>query len=325
MSPDKFINDIVVNILDESICTEKNYSLGGSKNTFRQSIKRNNGIGKKIITMLTNLIIKHPEKRNEIFKYLEQYLSEDEKKYMYKNPSDIKSIINFSVKKINNRDRNLEDSQKYKIVDISTLQKMGWTIKDYVEAATILSYETIDGLTEEHNGEIEKQIPIITEQPENRRILLDENNKMIGMWSFKPFYDDVFQKAKNGELFDIEITPAMMPTLIPGIYNIYFSNICLKDKYRKTMVFKILLFSIIELIEKWANEGIYINEICAQAYSDSGRNLCRSIGLKFIKNHIDHGDIYCGFVYDLIERPFCEDFADVKRLYRKFKEKQLII
>lgn len=58
MSPDKFINNIVVNILDENICTEKNYSLGGSKNTLRQCIERNNGIGKKVSTMLIMLLDK---------------------------------------------------------------------------------------------------------------------------------------------------------------------------------------------------------------------------------------------------------------------------
>ena len=315
--PSEFLNKIVVNILDESICTEKNYDLGGSKNTFRQCVNRNNGIGKKVTTMLYNLIIKHPEKKIEVFNYLEQFLTLEEKRYMKKNLDDIKTTLNCVVKKINNRNKNISDNKKqnYRIVDIATLQKMGWSIRKYVEEATILSYEAIEGLTEEHNGEIEKQIPIIKEQPENRRILLDENNKMIGMWSFKPFYDDVFQKTKNGELFDVEITPDMMPTLIPGTYNIYFSNICLKPQYRKTIVFKILLFSIIELIETWADEGIFIHEICAQAYSDSGKNLCKSIGLNFVKNHIDHGEIYCGYVYNLVEEEFCRDFEKVKYLF----------
>lgn len=145
------------------------------------------------------------------------------------------------------------------------------------------------------------------------------------MWSFKPFYNEYFQKAKNGELFDIEITPDMMPTLIPGIYNVYFSNICLKEQYRKTIVFKTLLFSIIEVIEKWAKEGIYINEVCAQAYTTSSKNLCRSIGLDFIKSHIDHGDIYCGHIYDLVEENFCNDFTELRNLYRNFKIKYLKI
>jgi hypothetical protein len=323
MSPEKFLNNIVVNILDESMCTEKNYSLGGSKNTFRQCIERNNGIGKKVSTMLINLVIKHPEKKDKIFKYLEQYLTENEIKYMYQNPNEIKTIINFAVKKINTRnkinEKHLEDDNQYKIVDINTLLKMGWTIRDYVKTSTLLSLELMEGLTDEHITELEKSIKVVAEQPENRRILLDGNNKMVGMWSFKPFYDDIFQKAKNGELFDSEISPNMMPTLIPGTYNIYFSNIVLKEQYRKTIVFKILLFSIIELIEKWANEGIFINEICAQAYTDSGLNLCKSIGLNFHKKHIDHGDIYCGYVYDLVEKPFCKDFENARNLYREFK------
>lgn len=325
MTPAKFINDIVCNILDESLCTEKNFLIGGTKNTLKQCIKRNIGIGKTVVEMITNLVMKHPEKKTEVFQYLKQYLTEKEILYMYDNPNEIKTIINFATKKINarNKSRNHLESNQYKIVDINTLLKMGWTIRDYVKTSTLLSLELMEGLTEEHITELEKSIRVVAEQPENRRILLDNNNKMVGMWSFKPFYDDIFQKTKNGELFDSEIRPNMMPTLIPGgIYNIYFSNIVLKEEYRKTIIFKILLFSVIELIEKWANEGIFINEICAQAYTDSGLNLCKSIGLTFHKKHIDHGDIYCGYVYDLVEKPFCKDFKNLRSLYKNFKIQQ---
>jgi hypothetical protein len=326
MSPDKFINGIVVNILDESICTEKNYSLGGSKNTFRQCIERNKGIGKKVSTMISNLIIKHPEKHKEIFKYLEKYLTDSETSYMYDNPTDIKTIVDFAVKKINSRLKHncIEERKQYKIVDIATLQKMGWSIRDYVKKSTMLSYEVYDELTDEHVTEFEKSVKVVAEQPENRRILLDENNEMIGMWSFKPFYDDIFQKTKNGELYDSEIKPDMMPTLIAGgVYNIYFSNIVLKEKYRKSKVFGILFDSILELIEEWAKEDIFINEICAQAYSDSGINLCKTLGLKFIKKHVDHGEIYCGYVQDLTETRFCNRFENLRILYKNFKDKQL--
>ncbi|MEN8907971.1 MAG: hypothetical protein ABF289_18620 [Clostridiales bacterium] len=212
---------------------------------------------------------------------------------------------------------NSED--KFKIVDINTLQEMGWTIKDYVEEATKLSFETVDELTEEHIVDMENSIAVISEQPENRRILLNEMNEMIGYWSFKTFYDDVFEKAKNGELFDSTIKKDMIPTMIAGIYNIYVSNICLKTRYRRTIVFRKMLFSIIDLFEEWANQEIYIKELCTQAYTDSGVNLCKSIGLKFYRHHIDHGDIYCGYIYDLVNQPFCKNNEKIKKLYSEFK------
>jgi len=314
MKPSNFINTIVKDILKKEISSNNMFKYDGSRNTLRQCVNRNTVIGDRVVTMLSNMISMEIDiiKKDKAIDYV--------RKIAGINSADIKELVTIAADRINRKDT-IMNTDNFKIVGIPELLKMGWTIRQYVEAATLLSYEEITGLTDEHNGEIEDNIKIVSEQPENRRILLDENNNMIGMWSFKPFYDDIFQKAKNGELYDGEIRASMLPTLIPGIYNIYFSNICLKKHHRKSKVFKILWESIIELFQEWAKDGIYIKEICAQAYTTSGINLCKTAGLQFHKNHIDHGEIYCGYVWDLVENKYCNEFEEVRKLYQEFKHK----
>ena len=109
----------------------------------------------------------------------------------------------------------------------------------------------------------------------------------------------------------------MIPVLVPGTYNIYFVEICLNHKYKGTLVFRVVLNSIAEVIENLARREIFVNEICTQAYTTDGERLCKSLGLKYHKKHVDSGNIYCGSVKDLLEQPFCRNFYTLKRLYSK--------
>ncbi|MEN8905602.1 MAG: hypothetical protein ABF289_06540 [Clostridiales bacterium] len=204
-----------------------------------------------------------------------------------------------------------------KVLSIFDLMEIGWTIKDYVIEATKLNYEVIDDLTPEHNGEIEQLTLMISKHPENRRILLDENNNMIGYWSLEPLFDDIFEKAKNGELFDNELTADKIAVLVPGVYNVYFSSICLKEDHRKKYAFKKLLFSLIDYLEELALDGVFFNEICTLAYSDDGKSLSKTIGLRLHKNHIDHGEIYCGNIYDILSQPICKNYDSLRTLYNQ--------
>jgi hypothetical protein len=141
---------------------------------------------------------------------------------------------------------------------------------------------------------------------------------MVGYWSIIPLVDELFIKDKRGEFFVSEINPYTMPMFITGnTYNIHFSTICLKTKYRKTSVFNKLLFSIIEFIEKLALNGVYINEVVTKASSSNGIALSRGLGLEFLTNHVDgHGEIYWAKIVDLLERPFLRDFEVLRSLYK---------
>ena len=135
----------------------------------------------------------------------------------------------------------------------------------------------------------------------------------------KPKIDQICaisEKDKRGEFFVSEMTADTMPLLIKGTYNIHFGAICLKKPYQKTPIFNKLLFSIVEYIEKLAINNVFINGICTQAYSKDGKALAKSLGLKYCVDHKDgHGEVYCGTIRELLERPFLRDFDVLRSLY----------
>jgi hypothetical protein len=210
-------------------------------------------------------------------------------------------------------------SEKVKLMDIYDAMKINWNLKDLISESIKLDYEAFDDLTPEHTGTV-KQWVNVNKHSELWRVLVDENNKMIGYWNMVPLYDDSFEKAINGEVLDSEISVDMIPILLPGVYNVYFVAICLDEKYRNTRSIGVLLQSVVQVAEELAENDIYIDKICAQAYSESGRALCKTLKFDYVKEHIDHGEIYQGTMHHLINRPFARKNKKVIELYESFKK-----
>jgi hypothetical protein len=318
-TPKKLIPTIIEDILNEHLTSEKNFEWGGSINTFKQCIKRNNGIGKKVELMLFNAINKKPEKHIELKKYLERFLEEKEQ-HKLKN-QDINDVLKYIINKINNRDKKRDfirptEDENFKIINLNQLLKMGFSLENIVKISISLDYDTIENLTEEHNGSLEQWINVSRFNADTIRWLLNSKNNIIGYWHFTTLFDEPFKKAKKGVLLDSEITVDKIPVLLPGTYNIYFVGICLLEEHRrKTTTFGKLLFSILEVIENLAKRNVFIDEICALAYTKNGIQLSKSIGLKYLRDHEEHGEIYWGKIKNLLDKKFCENFIDLKNLY----------
>jgi len=324
-----FILDIVTKLLNKPLSSNEYYGIGGSKDIFRRTVERNKGIGDTCIEVLSNLIIKETEyneiKKNLVLDYLKQFLTHKEKIYVKRNSKDMKTIVNFAAAKFSTHSNvpdlssvqyfNLSTDGNYRVVGVKDLVNIGWTFKAVVDETIKMDFETIDNITLEHNGDNEQWFQIVRETPETLRFLIDENNKAIGYYYFIPMFEDMFSKAKNGQLFDSEITADKVPLFLQGIYNIYFPAICIREKYRKTLALKKMLISALDLFEELALSGIFINEICALAYSNSGASLCQSVGLKYTQNHIAEGKIYHGNIEDLLKHPLCTKYAKLKDLY----------
>jgi hypothetical protein len=125
-----------------------------------------------------------------------------------------------------------------------------------------------------------------------------------------------FKRAKDGKMLESDVKIEDIPHMVPGKYNIYFDGICIKPKYRNPIVLKKLLSAMFATYEELAENGIFIDEICTWAYTDSGSALCRSMGLAYIKEHEDTGKVYCGTMYDLLQHPLCKQFPRLKNLYK---------
>jgi hypothetical protein len=308
-----FLNTLFRNILEKPVAANRYvYKYNISRNNFAYYINTNHPMSQNIADGLYKIAIdtikEEPEKEATIIDYFSSFLTIKEK-----DPLSDCEIIRAAIAKFT-ATSNKKRKNKLKIIGYQDIKKMGKDIQEFVSQAIELDNDTIEDLTDEHEGNMEQWVELASKLPETFRYLFD-NNEMIGIWGFKPLFDEDFQRAKNGKLFDGELNLSMMPMLITGTYNIYFVNICLKERYRGTKALKILLDSIADALVILAKRDIFINEICTQAYSLDGERLCKSLGLKYHTKHVDCGNIYCGTIKDLLEQPFCRNFYTLKNLY----------
>ena len=173
-------------------------------------------------------------------------------------------------------------------------------------------------MTDEHKGGIEQWIQIVKEHPDNSRILLNDKDEMVGFWDFVTLFEDEYKKAKAGQLNDCELTVEIMPPMIPGTYNIYFASICLKENYKKTLALQKLLISMLNVFEELALNGVFIDEICTWAYTDSGIALSKALGLKYHVEHKEHGKIFYTTMIDLLKQPLSKKFKTLKVMYNQY-------
>lgn len=212
-----------------------------------------------------------------------------------------------------------KNEEETKIYDVNELLKKGWSIREVSTTMLKLLHETVEILNPQNVTNVNDFEKVIKAYPETKQMLLNNNNEVIGLWSIIPLNQNTFEKAKKGEFFVGEINEYTTKMLTPDTNNnIHFAAICLKDIYRKSPIFNRLLFSFIEYIEKLALNKIFINEVVTKAGTKSGIILARSLGLKYIKDHIDeHGEIYHSTIFDLLEQPYMRDFHVLRRLYKE--------
>lgn len=205
-----------------------------------------------------------------------------------------------------------------KVVDMYELISMGWTIKDYIIEVYKAWGEIIENFEEEHQEDQLVWEKIVLDHMESRKVLMNEKNEFVGYWNFDPLFDDIFNKAKDGRLLEGEIKQEDIPYFIPGSYNLYFENIFINVNYQKTsFALKKVLISILDSFEEMAQNDVFIKEICVWGYTNSGKALCKSLGLNYRKNHVEEGEIYCGTINDLLKHPICKSRDTLKNLYKK--------
>lgn len=70
-----------------------------------------------------------------------------------------------------------------------------------------------------------------------------------------------------------------------------------KAHYRRGVGVTMLFKSFLKLLAELAANGIFFEEVCANAYSKHGAALCRSFGMMTTQAHVSTGDVYARSVY----------------------------
>jgi hypothetical protein len=213
--------------------------------------------------------------------------------------------------------RFFKENGKVKVYTLLELINKGWTLEKFAGEMLNLFHKTINNLADDNTSTIQEMIEIIGNQPDSRRLLLNERNEAIGCWSLNPLFKEDFIRDTKGNFYVSELINDTVPILMQGTFDIHFGVICLIEEYRNTSTFNKLLFSIVKFIEELALNDVFLDGICTQTYTPHGRVLAKSIGLKYCCQHEDgHGQVYCGNIRDLLNKPFLRDYNVLKSLYK---------
>jgi len=206
-----------------------------------------------------------------------------------------------------------------KIANIYDVLSWGWDGKKLLEELIRIDYQTIENLNDEHEGHVNQWDPVFMDNPETWRILIESPQNIVGYWHFVPLFDDEFKLVKQGSLLDSAITSDKVKMFIqPGYYNIYFSAICILPNYRKYSTTYLLLNSILDVFAILAKQGIFIKEVSANAYTPSGISFCKSLGFKYLRDHVSHGKIFVAKNLSLLNSPLVQkNHTELINLYSK--------
>jgi len=179
------------------------------------------------------------------------------------------------------------------ILSIREVGELGWSPEDVMARIIELDYKLLENIPAQHEGTLAQWLEKWTTYPESGRVMVTAKGKLIGYWSTACLHHEDFELMKRGEIFDGDLSPSRMCSFeLPGIYKLYFVTVCIETLFRSAQSLRLLLGSFLDVLQELAEQGIFFDEMCANAYTARGEALCRSIGMKHLCDHKDSGHIY---------------------------------
>ena len=168
-----------------------------------------------------------------------------------------------------------------------------WTGVKLLQTLIKLDYATLEHLTKGDEGNPKQWAPVFMNHPQTWRMLIDHNDQIDGYWHFAPLFTDDYKLAKAGKLLDSQITASRVRLFeLPGLYDVYFVQLCLHPRFRQPRHVMHLFRSILGVLEELSADGIFIRNVCANAYTEAGDAICHSFNLKKGPKHQHRGRIY---------------------------------
>lgn len=203
------------------------------------------------------------------------------------------------------------------IADLNNVTQWNWDGRQLLEKLIAMDYSMFQELTPEHEGDPEQWAPVFLDHPDTWRLLITPNNEIVGYWHFVPLFENDFQRAIKGELRDSEITTDKVRVFeLPGQYPIYFVTFGLLPRFRRGKGYRLLLDSLFDVLLQLAKEGIFINQICANAFTASGDSICKTFAMQQAGLHKERGRIYTGTVADLLKLDVCQRYGYLIEAYK---------
>ncbi len=187
------------------------------------------------------------------------------------------------------------------VADLDQLRSWGWSDKQIVQAAIDVRYETIKGLTPEHQPRLETWLPIFLNNPDGWRFLVTAQSTPVGMWHFISLTPSAFAAMVGGRLTHSKITLAMTRSLQEKVWHdIYIVTACLKSQYWLSESSLRLSQSFFQVLIELAERQVFVGDICANLRTKYGQALNKGIGLRHVGDSETEGQMHAGHFPDLL-------------------------
>ncbi len=191
--------------------------------------------------------------------------------------------------------------EQVRIGGVEEVLAWGWDGIKLLEEFIALDYATLDGLSLPHEGSPAQWAPVFMNHPETWRMLITGSKRIVGYWHYAPLFPEDHEVARKGDLLDSSITADRIRLFeLEGTYDMYFVQICLHPNFRKPRYVRRLFESICQVMQALAHDGVFFSEICANAYTDMGRSICKSFNMSYVREHCDRGSIFVGTMANLL-------------------------
>lgn len=205
----------------------------------------------------------------------------------------------------------------YSFTDVRKLLTKGVLIEKIISDLLAIDFHTIPGVPAHDIGTLQQWQPILQNNLDGWGIVIKGNKEIVGYWHFLALKEIVYKQALDGLIHDGELTLDSVELLIrPGKYHFFFINVAVLLEHRCVAVNRLLYEGFCERLLCFAKQGIFAEDIAANAYTTEGLALCKHLNMEYVKHHHDHGEIY---KMHMVPFPNCfEGREDLKNLYRMF-------
>jgi len=211
---------------------------------------------------------------------------------------------------------------EYRVASLEELLEIGIDAQIVEDVTRKLDFEDYKNLTEEDEGTPDQWVEIWNNHPEFWRALLYKD-EIVGYFLFVFVTKEDLEEIKKGSISDSDITNDRVINVsdfecqFGGNY-LYFMDVVIQKEHRLRGA-KMLFDAYINQLIYFAENGIYIEELCAIGYTKQGDALCRKIGMNFACSHAELNELYNVYNLELIPFPMdsylTKKYPELRELY----------
>jgi hypothetical protein len=184
------------------------------------------------------------------------------------------------------------NNHDYKIIKACNVKNWESQAIEILKKSILLDYSEIGGMSEKDEGTYEQWIKIYLKDP-NYIYLLYYNNEYVGYFHSIILTEEASKKMLSGDLPDscIRENHLLAFPYNPGHYNMYCVCICIRGEHQDKGLGSMLFDNLMMDIEKLKRDNVYIDNIIANVYTESGRSFSKKRDFIFTGVTINNGEI----------------------------------